>query len=918
MIQNSSFKYYFFVLSLLILSTSVVAQDNPDEEEATKTEKVKDVELVISGTFYFDGIRLDNVLVTLEADDEVIEEVRSDDNGKFKVTMYLDKIYLMTFSMDDYEDKMVEVDTRNVPNSDRKYDFYYKGWRVDMFPSELEVDYSSLKKPVAIVVYNPAEEGFSTDKKYERSVRPRREKLVKDVFDALDEKDMESEGAFDDYMLAVKDGDLFLKEGDYESALMQYEAAKEILPNESYPTKQIKKTMALMQANASVDEQYANHITTADEAFDNKEWELARTSYELAHDVKPKIEYPKDQIDLIIKNIEAEKLALIQMKEKERLAKYDAIVASGDSLKEMAMYPQAKMKYNDALKMYSKKEYPKTKIKEINTLLANNSKAEQEYANLLANANKYLNNREFEKAKTSYTAALGIRPDDEIPKAKLMEIDALLAGLAALEAKELQMEANRIKAKQDKYDGHIATADALMVDKSYQKAKVEYESALGLIPKEVYPTNQIKLINSTLAGIEGVDKQYEKLMMSGLKNQSTNKLEVAKLNYEAALALKPNEQAPKDAIASIDAKLASIAAGIAAKQKAIDDKYNGFIADGDANMALEKYTDAEKAYKLALTVKTKEDYPKSQLAVINDKLQAIALAAAASDKEAKELAAKELNYNQTIGKADGFYKQKNLVGAKAEYQKALLIFAGKAYPVSQISEIDAKLELLAADAAAKSEAEAALKAKQSKYQAIIVKADAALTAKDFVNARLEYQNAQKVFADKTYPANQIKKIEGLELEAQRNAEREALLLVEQAEAKKKFDKYVTEGDALISKGDLQKGKYKYEAALKLIPGDATVISKMRSVNSKIEEERELAVFHAKNDTEYNRQLAEKYPNGLNETTKKGAKTTTRIVIVGKGRGDEYKKEVYSYGAIFYFKNGKKIDATTFNRETKGH
>ena len=93
---------------------------------------------------------------------------------------------------------------------------------------------------------------------------------------------------------------------------------------------------------------------------------------------------------------------------------------------------------------------------------------------------------------------------------------------------------------------------------------------------------------------------------------------------------------------------------------------------------------------------------------------------------------------------------------------------------------------------------------------------------------------------------------------------------------------------------------------------------MRDVTGRIEEARKLAEFHAKNDTEFNRQLAEKYPNGLNETTKKGGKTTTRIVIVANGRGDEYKKEVYSYGAVFYFKNGKKIDESTFKRETKGH
>ena len=208
-----------------------------------------------------------------------------------------------------------------------------------------------------------------------------------------------------------------------------------------------------------------------------------------------------------------------------------------------------------------------------------------------------------------------------------------------------------------------------------------------------------------------------------------------------------------------------------------------------------------------------------------------------------------------------------ITDAKTTYEEALVVFAGKAYPMSQISDIDSKLALLAADAAASAKAATELKAKEGEYQSILVKADAAFTAKDYVKARLEYQNAQKVFADKPYPTNQIKKIGALELADKQKAEQAALLLAQQAENKEKFDAAVAEGDALVAEGELQKGKYKYEAALKLVAGDPVVIKKMRDVSAKIEAERELAAFRAKNDTEFNKKLAEDYPNGLNETKK---------------------------------------------------
>ncbi len=1148
----------FCVISISQSSYSQVSESSDAEEGSTNAGKSN---LIISGTLFDDGTRLEDVIVSIKPEGGPESEEFSDAGGKFKISFELDLVYMMYFKKEGYVDKMVEVDTRNIPSDNRKFDFYYKGWKVDMFPSDLEVDFSALKMPVAKVVFNPADDGFSTDKKYERVVRPRREKLIEDVYAAYDDRDSKEEGAFDDYMLAVKDGDLFLKEGDYENAMMQYEAAKHILPRESYPDKQIKKTLALMNANQSVDEQYANVLATADEAFDNKNWETARENYEEAEGIKPKMEYPKDQIDLIVKNIAAEKLAAMQLKEKEKLDLYNGFVAKGDSLLAAKSFTNSKVQYNKALEVMSK-EYPKSKIKEINGILAQSEKSEKAYLNLLANANKFMSEKKYAQAKETYANALGVKPEAEEPKLKMKEIDGLLAGLAAMKELEGKLAAKKEADLKAQYEGIIFAADALMVDKEYVKAKAEYERALGLKPNDIYPKDQIALINNTLSKMEGLDIQYSKLMSDAVKNRSVSKWEFAKSNYQAALELKPSEQSPKDGIAEMDAKLGAIAAkedaekmalenkytkfisdsdaemlnenyanakagyekalvlkpkenypkdqiaianakmlaiqgadkqysklmadaekdkslkkwelaranyvaaseikpneqapkdgmafidsklatinadaaakrkalednyntylatadglmeskdylkakgeyekalnlkpkenypkeqitkansslaqiegvekqygkwmadalknksstnwnqarsnymaaselkpkeqapkdGIAemdkklasmaaaaeAKQKAINDRYAGFVADGDAMMTLEKYDDAQKAYKEALTVKSQADYPKTQLAIIEDRLKGMAIAAAASENEAKELAAKELAYSQSIGTADQLYKTGSLSAAKAEYKNALSIYSGKAYPVSQMAEIDAKLEEIAASDAAAAEELAMAKAKENSYSEIIVKADAAFAKNDFVSAQLEYQNAQKVFSDRPYPANQIKKMEALELAAMRKAEKEALAVAQLEENTKRFNEIVAEGDAFVSANNLQKGKFKYEAALKLFPGDASVTAKMRSVVSKMEEARKMAAFHAKNDTEFNRKLAVDYPNGLNETTKKGTKTTTRIIVVANNRGDEYKKEVYSYGAIFYFKNGKKVDESTFTKETKGH
>tara|TARA_R110002050_G_scaffold109799_1_gene221442 strand:+ start:186804 stop:189926 length:3123 start_codon:yes stop_codon:yes gene_type:complete len=1040
MTELNARKILFYVLCMLMLMPSLSAQEKEGDSAPNTDASASKSKLIISGNVYVDGLRLDHVLVTLLEDNRVIDEVRTDENGKFKIEIALDKMQVIEFSKENFMGKKVDVDTRNVPEGERKYDYYNKGWKVDLYPSNLDIDFSVLKKPVALIVYNPANGDFSIDKKYEKSVRPGLERLAKNAYNAYEQKDMDQEDAYDDYMLAVKDGDAFLKEGDYENALMQYEAAKEILPNEQYPDKQIKKTMAIMQSNASVDELYASHLQTADEAFNSKEWELARKSYEQASDVKPNLDYPKDQIDIIINNIAEEKLLAAKLKEKEKQDLYNGYVASADSLLALKLYAKSKSKYTEANSILPKEAYPKNKVKEIDAFLAANAKSEQEYNKIIATAGELLSKGDYENAKAEYAKAEVLKPSEELPKTKIAEIDGLLAGAAALKAKELKMAADKEAARLAKYDALILSADALMVDKSYELAKADYEKALLVKAEEVYPKNQILLIDKTLAEIEGVDKQYEKLMAnagknaslnnfelaktnysealalkpaeqapkdgiaamdakllaiqtdlkakqkalddsyngfvangdallaeeklneaqsaykqalsvkpqeeypkeqilainktlaelervdkqfdklmaSAVKNASVKKFELAKNDYSEALALKPDEQAPKDGIAAMDAKLMAIQADILAQQKALDDKYNGFVADGDAFLAVEKLTEAENSYKEALAVKPNEAYPKSQLTIINEKLGVLAATAAANEKKAKILAEKTNRYNAAIGKADQMLQNENLIGAKAEYQNALTILPEKTYPASQIAEIDGKLELAAAALAENERKEAELKAKNDSYQAAITKADADFAAKNYAQARIGYQNAQKVLADKAYPGLQIEKITKLELAEQQAKEQALLLAAQQAENQKKFDEIVAEGDKLIAEGDLQKGKYKYEAALKIIVGDEAVIKKMRDVTEQIEEDRKLAEFHAKNDTEFNRQLAETYPNGLNETTKKSGKTTTRIVVVSNGRGDEYKKEVYSYGAVFYFKNGKKIDENTYKRETKGH
>lgn len=69
--------------------------------------------------------------------------------------------------------------------------------------------------------------------------------------------------------------------------------------------------------------------------------------------------------------------------------------------------------------------------------------------------------------------------------------------------------------------------------------------------------------------------------------------------------------------------------------------------------------------------------------------------------------------------------------------------------------------------------------------------------------------------------------------------------------------------------------------------------------------------------DFKKDLAEKYPTGLTETTtKEGNKTIITRIIVSDGKGNEYKKVIHNWGGIFYFKNGDAVPERVWKQETE--
>ncbi|PXX99216.1 hypothetical protein DF185_15175, partial [Marinifilum breve] len=191
---------------------------------------------------------------------------------------------------------------------------------------------------------------------------------------------------------------------------------------------------------------------------------------------------------------------------------------------------------------------------------------EQAYKAAIQKGDINFRGKKYDEAKMAYNEALAVKAEEQYPKSQITKIDELLA-----EQQQQAEEAARLAAEQkaldEKYAAIIALADSQFESGDYTSAKTSYSDALELKAEEEYPESQITKIGELLA------------------EQQRQAEEVARL---------------------------------AAEQKALDEKYAAIISLADSQFKTKEYTSAKTSYADALALKLEEEYPKLQIAKIDE------------------------------------------------------------------------------------------------------------------------------------------------------------------------------------------------------------------------------------------------------------------------------------------------------------
>lgn len=852
--------------------------------------------LEVKGTIKVDRENLENAKINIYLNGNKEKVYTTNDRGKFEFNIDLNKEYDIVVSKQGYYSKILYINSK-IPTAD--VGIWKYAFAMELIPEIEGFDASLLDEPIGKIRFYEKFGDFDYDEEYTLSIQKRYREMLRAYEKARREA----------YKKTVAKADDAFNNKDYDTAIELYNKAIDIDPYELYPDDQLYAIGKIIAEDEKNEEKYEENIAKADEYFNNKEYGDAQKYYERALNYKNE-KYPKNQLASIKSILEGEEDALEEQRAKERA--YNEAIAAGDrsfdireyenalqkfkdasSIKPSEQYPKEKItelnriiaelnknkqnqaeidkayleaialadnKYeqkalNEALSNYKKastikpgETYPRTRINEINNLLAANQSMEQKYAGFVAAADEALSEKKYQEAKGNYQQALTIKPSESYPKQKIVEIDALLAQLEKqklkdkeqaylqllaqadaqfnkneyLTAKEFYNQALTINSqesypkqriaeidnilekqanKKRAYDLAIARADNQFNAENWEGAKVDYVAALEIFPDEQYPQSRLNEIENKLLSAKNAkeqriarEKAYKAAISKGDSLLNLKNYLASKNAYNSALAIKADEVYPRTKINEID--------GILAQQKAMDERYNGLVASADQLFINDQYERAKGDYLRASKLKPEEQHPKKRIAEI-DQL----LAKAKAEKEEREKI--QAQYDELITQADNNFNTKEWQQAKMVYTQASVLKPNETYPKQRIVEIDNMLAKAAE--------------KEEQYANAIESADALFANKSYGEAMAFYSSAIDIKPNESYPQQQLVKINDI--------------LAKQKEQEAAYENFIMLADAAFSSNELEKAKSQYQSALSIKPNKEHPRQRLAEIERQLEEKR---------------------------------------------------------------------------------
>jgi len=541
-------------------------------------------------------------------DAETYESLMKKGNEKFTAKDYISaKTYF----------EMALKQKANDPTAKKKLDESVKkiqedGARQEVFYAHLDAGdqyYGQQKYEEALTEYEAALKVFPEDKYVGGQANAVR---------AILKERQDKQDAFD---TAMSQGETLLAEDNYDAAIMQFETASEIFPNDKLPKEKLAEAKQKKQL-------YTEKVTRFDNLMEEARQFGLRKNYEAA------IGKLDQALELFPNDLEANAKRNEFQTAKGVADQYNGIIAVADQLYENKAYKEAKSQYQGALAVVAGDAYATDMIARLDPLIAQQDAeeaariaAEQEAARLAAEAEAARLAAEAEAARiAAEQEAARLAAEAEAARIAAEQEAARIAAeqeaarLAAEEAARIaaEEEAARQAAlaaaeaeRQATIKSMLDAAGALFNQEDYPNARVKYQEVIAFDAGNAAATAKINEIDGILAQKAAeLEANYNKAMTAGNQAMSEEKFAEAITQYQSALVFKPEDPAATT-------QLAAATKSENDRIAALRSQYDKFVKEGDANFKTNTYDKAIEAYTKADELGL-ESYPSEMIARISE------------------------------------------------------------------------------------------------------------------------------------------------------------------------------------------------------------------------------------------------------------------------------------------------------------
>ncbi|MFT5336743.1 MAG: tetratricopeptide (TPR) repeat protein, partial [Luteibaculaceae bacterium] len=641
------------------------------------------------------------------------------------------------------------------------------------------------------------------------------------------------------YAEAIRDGDAAFANQEWDRAESAYRQANQTQPSESYPTNQLALIGERRAEDEALNAQYKDLIQQADFAFEQKNWDNAKSLYTNASNLKSNEVYPKGQIEKILSiqadqlalqsaynqamevgrvNLEkgsfdqaivgfqqaldlvpgdqvaTEQLELVNRRKSEALAQqevqgqFDAKMVEAREFESTSKWIDAEVRYQEALQIIPEQAEALKKLEFVRSQINEIEKREEAYRTLLSGGDESFNAGKYQESIIAYQAALEIKPGEVYPGQQI-----------ALANQKLE-EQKSVEERDSKYAELITKADGYFTERDWKNATLFYTEALVLKENETYPGIQLDKINVEKAQEMALRQQVREYIDGGKVKVGAKQYAEAIADFKLALDLVPNNTEIPTLISDAESKMAE-----QQEAQAKEQKYNDIVARGETELSAEQYETALATFKEALVEKPGDAYSEGRVRDIELRMT--------------ELAEIEKNYRAAMNEAQMAMGVQNFDGAEAAYNKALVVRENDEEAKKGIAAV-----ALARQAAIKIEADKVM------FRDLMGQAAAQEAGENFDLAMDLYAQAQSIFPENPNPGNKIESIKALLAEKETN--------------QKNFDGFVQQGEFALTQGQFAESITQFDKALTIFPNNPLVKDKKEEATRLLAEQKAQEVLNA--------------------------------------------------------------------------